>query len=162
MHKHTIKPFNNTTKQRNSHHDPIIAGPMLLVRCVEKLLAWKIGRSQESPKSDQERTKTEHKLLFLKLFGHPRDIPAKTPGYPAKKFGFHGFRRTYRTFWPPPLHVEDPHPTRRYLDQKFWAWVPFAPKTKEDQGKGRRHPNRENPAFETPPLYRPLTSNRNN
>ena len=49
--------------------------------------------------------------LFLKLFGCPRDIPAKVPGYPAKKLGFPGHRRTYRTFWAPPLHVEDPHPT---------------------------------------------------
>ena len=45
--------------------------------------------------------------------------------YPAKKFGFPGFQRTYRTFWSPtPLHVEDPHPTRRYPDQKVWVWVP--------------------------------------
>ena len=64
--------------------------------------------------------------FFLKLFGHPRDIPAKIPGHPAKKFGFRGFRRTYRTIWPLPLHVEDPHPTpRRYLDQKVWVWAPF-------------------------------------
>ena len=45
---------------------------------------------------------------------------------PAKKFGFPGLQRTYRTFWPPPLHVEDPHPTRKYLDQKVWVWVPFS------------------------------------
>ena len=49
----------------------------------------------------------EHKLLFLKLFGRPWDIPGKIP---AKKFGFPVFRRTYRTFWPSPLQVEDPHP----------------------------------------------------
>ena len=29
-------------------------------------------------------------------------------------------------FWPPPLHGEDPHPTRRYLDQNIWVWAPFA------------------------------------
>ena len=64
--------------------------------------------------------------LFLKLFGHPGISRAKIPGYPATKFGFPGFRRTYRTFWPPPLHVEDPHPTRKYPDQKVWVWVPFS------------------------------------
>ena len=42
------------------------------------------------------------------------------------KFGFPGFRRTYRTFWPPPHHVEDPHPTLAYPDQKVWVWVPFS------------------------------------
>ena len=60
--------------------------------------------------------------LTLKLFGRSRN--AKTPGYSTKKFGLPGFRRTYRTFWPSPLHVEDPHPTRRYPDQKVWVWVP--------------------------------------
>ena len=64
--------------------------------------------------------------FFLKLFEHPRDIPAKIPGDPAKMFGFPGFRRTCRTFWPPHLHVEDPHPTRRYPDQKVWVWVLFS------------------------------------
>ena len=34
-----------------------------------------------------------------------------------------GLRRTYRTFSPPPLHAEDPHPTRRYLDPKVWVPV---------------------------------------
>ena len=63
----------------------------------------------------------EHKrFLFLKLFGLPRDIPAQSPGYRAKKFGFPGFRRTYRTFGPPPLYVEDPHPTGKYPGSKVW------------------------------------------
>ena len=33
----------------------------------------------------------EHKLLFLKLFGGPRDIPAKSRDIPPKTFGFSGF-----------------------------------------------------------------------
>ena len=57
--------------------------------------------------------KLNRDLFFLKLFGRPQDIPPKIPGYPAKKFGFPGLRRTYRTFWPPPVHVEDPHPDIR-------------------------------------------------
>ena len=28
-------------------------------------------------------------------------------------------------FWPPPIHVEDPHPNPKYPDQKVWVWVPF-------------------------------------
>ena len=35
-------------------------------------------------------------------------------------------RGTYRTFWPPPLHVENPHPTGGYPDPKVWVWVPFS------------------------------------
>ena len=64
-------------------------------------------------------------LLYLKFLGHPWDIPAKIPGYPAKSLvslGLEGYREP---FWPPPLHVEDPHPSRRYPDQKVWVWVPF-------------------------------------
>ena len=33
----------------------------------------------------------EHKLFFLKLFGHRRDIRAKSRDIPPKKFGFPGF-----------------------------------------------------------------------
>ena len=65
-------------------------------------------------------------FVFSNFFGHPRDIPAKISGYPAREFGLPGFRRTYRTFWPPPVHAEDPHPTRRYPDRKVWVWVPSA------------------------------------
>ena len=41
--------------------------------------------------------------------------PGKIPGYPAKRVWFPGFRGTYRTFWPPPLHGKT-HPTRKYPD----------------------------------------------
>ena len=70
--------------------------------------------------------KLKTNLFFSNFFGHTRDIPAKIPAYPAKQFGFRGFRRTCRTFWPPPLHVEDPHSSRRYPDQKVWLGVPFS------------------------------------
>ena len=50
--------------------------------------------------------KIEDKLLVFSNFsGTPGNIPPEIPGYPAKKFGFHGFRGTYRTIWPP-------HPSR--------------------------------------------------
>ena len=61
--------------------------------------------------------KIEH-IPFFQTFQAFRDILAKILGCPAKKFAFPGFRRTYRTIWPPPLHVKDPHPTRRYPGPK--------------------------------------------
>ena len=63
--------------------------------------------------------------FFSQTFRVPPGYPGKLREYPAKKFGIPGFWRTYRTFWPPPLHVEDPHPTWRYPDQKVWVWVLF-------------------------------------
>ena len=56
------------------------------------------------------------RILNTDFFFANIDIPAKIPGSPAKMFVFLGFRGTYRIFWPPPLHVEDPHPTGRYPD----------------------------------------------
>ena len=56
--------------------------------------------------------------FFSQTFRALPGYPGKFPGYPAKKVWFPGFRGTYRTFWPPPLHVEDPHPTREYPDSK--------------------------------------------
>ena len=32
---------------------------------------------------------------------------------------FPQFQGAYRSFWPQPLDMEDPHPTKRYLDPKF-------------------------------------------
>ena len=61
-------------------------------------------------------------FFFLTLFGHPRD-PSKIPGYPAKKVWFPGVSQT---FWPPPLHVKDPHPSRRYPDPKVWVYALFS------------------------------------
>ena len=67
-------------------------------------------------------TQTFFSQTFRALLGYP----SKIPGYPAKKVWFPWFRGTYRTFWPPPLHVEEPHPTRKKLDPKIWVWVPFS------------------------------------
>ena len=79
-------------------------------------------------------------LFFSNFSGAPGiSRQAKILGYPARKFGFPGLRRTYRTSWPPPLHVKDPHPTRRYPDQKVWVWVPFSSMIlSSDKNKGRR------------------------
>ena len=64
--------------------------------------------------------------FFLKLFGQFRDIPAKSRDIPPKKFDFPGFEGRIELFAPPPVHVEDPHPTRKYPDQKVWVRVPFS------------------------------------
>ena len=69
-------------------------------------------------------------IFFLKRFGRPRDIPTKSQDIPgaggAPKIWYPWVSRTYRIFWPSPLHAADPHPTRRYPAQKVWVWVPFA------------------------------------
>ena len=70
-------------------------------------------------KKNKNRGQKLDTTFVLKLFGRPWDIPPN-PGI------FPGFRRTCRTFWPPPLHVEDPHPTQTCPDQKVWVWVPFS------------------------------------
>ena len=64
--------------------------------------------------------------FFSQTFRAPPGYPGKVPGYPAQKVWFPWFRGTYRTFWPPPVHVEDPYPTGKYPDQKVWVWVPFS------------------------------------
>ena len=64
--------------------------------------------------------------FFSQTFRAPPGYPGKIPGYPAKKVRFPWFRGTYRTFWPPPLHVEDPYPTGKYPDSKVWVCALFS------------------------------------
>ena len=64
--------------------------------------------------------------FFSQTFRALPKYPSKIPAYPAKKVWFPWLRGTYRTFWPPPLHMEAPHPTRKYPDSKVWVWVPFS------------------------------------
>ena len=65
-------------------------------------------------------------FFFSNFSGTPGISRQKSRDIPPKSLVFHGFRRTYRTFWPPPLHVEDPHPTRKFPDQKVWVWLLFS------------------------------------
>ena len=48
-------------------------------------------------------------LYFLKLFGHPRDIPAKSRDIPPKNL-VSLVSKDIPNFWPPPLHVQNPPP----------------------------------------------------
>ena len=79
-----------------------------------------------SARSVPTRAQNWTRTFFSQTFRAPPGYPSKIPGYPAKKVWFPWFRGAYRTFWPPPLHVEDPHPTRKYPDSKVWVWVPFS------------------------------------
>ena len=64
--------------------------------------------------------------FLFQTFRAPPGYPGQNLGISRQKVGFLGFRRTYRSFWPPPLHVGEAQPTRRYPDQKVWVWAPFS------------------------------------
>ena len=80
--------------------------------------------SSDSLSPTNRERKLNTNIFFLKLFGRPRDVPTN-PGISRPKSLIPWFRGTYRTFWPPPVHVEDPYPTGKYPDQKVWVWVPL-------------------------------------
>ena len=78
--------------------------------------------------------------FFSQTFRAPPGYPGKIPRYPAKKVWFPWFQGTYRTFWPPSIHMEDPHPTRKYPDQKVRGLGSFSSLTNVCNGlKGNRH-----------------------
>ena len=57
-------------------------------------------------------------FLFSNLSG--------APGIPAKIPGSMGFEEHTELFGPPPLDVEDPYPTGKYLNRKVWVCAPFS------------------------------------
>ena len=92
-----------------------------------------------SPRGEEFRSLTSTLSLFrerkfntnffvLKLFGHRRDILAKSRDIPPKKFDFPGFEGhaelfgTHPLTWRRPLPLED----KKFPDQKVWVWVPFS------------------------------------
>ena len=84
------------------------AAPFLYVY----VLFWGLALIARQKKNRGRELNTN--LFFLANFsGAPGIAQAKSRDIPAKKCRFPGIRRTYRTFWPPPLHVEGPHPIRR-------------------------------------------------
>ena len=58
-------------------------------------------------------------FFFLKLFGHPRDIPAKSRDIPPKKFDFPGFEGHTELFGPQPFVWKTPTPPENIRTQKF-------------------------------------------
>ena len=72
---------------------------------------------------DENRTLT----FFLKLFGHRRDIPAKSRDIPAKKFDFPGFEGHTELFGPHPSTWKTPTPPENIQTQKFRFGFLFVP-----------------------------------
>ena len=58
-------------------------------------------------------------FFSLKLFGHPRDIPAKSRDIPPKKFDFPGFGGHTELFGPHPFVWKTPTPPENIRAQKF-------------------------------------------
>ena len=85
-----------------------------VINCRKLSWHWKASNGKHQSLGDENWTQT----FFLKLFGHRRHIPAKSRDIPPKEVWFPWFRGTYRTFWPPPLHVEDPYTTGKYPGSK--------------------------------------------
>ena len=66
-------------------------------------------------------------FFFLKLFGHLRDIPAKSRDIPLKKFGFPGFEGHTERFGPHPFTWKTPTPPEDIRTQKFGFGFLFLP-----------------------------------
>ena len=64
--------------------------------------------------------------FFLKLFGHRRDIPAKSRDIPPKKFNFPGFEGHTELFGPHPFTWKTPTPPEQYPDSKVWVCALFS------------------------------------
>ena len=97
--------FNPT--QMNSH----MTGPgLLLSRYLNEII------------EEENCTQT----FFLKLFGHPRGIPTKIPGYPFKSFVSLGFEGDTGLFGPHPFTWKTPNPPEDIRTKKFGFWVPFS------------------------------------
>ena len=67
---------------------------------------------------EKNRTRELNTNLFLKLFGHPRDIPANWRDIPPKSLVSLGFEGHTELFGPHPFTWKTPHPTRKYPDQE--------------------------------------------
>ena len=63
-------------------------------------------------------------FISLKLFGTPRVSRQKSRDIPPKSL-VPWVSKDIPNFLAPTPSREDPHPTRRYPDQKVWVWVPF-------------------------------------
>ena len=64
--------------------------------------------------------------FFFSNFSGTAGISQQNPGISRQKSLISLLSRGIPNFLPPPLHVEDPHPTGRYPDPKVWVWVRFS------------------------------------
>ena len=87
----------------------------------------------------KNRTQT---FFFLKLFGHFRDIPAKSRDIPPKKFDFPGFEGHTELFGPHPFTWKTPTPPENIRSKKFGFGFVFlaleAPKGHPSKGHRKR------------------------
>ena len=102
----TGRTFHRTTEVIPCHpwksKSPFVSRPVTLnatIQCPGRPVMLVIDRECSS-----REQKLNINFFFLKLFGHRRDIPAKSWDFPPQKFDFLGFEI--------------------YLDQKVWVWVP--------------------------------------
>ena len=66
-------------------------------------------------------------FFFLKIFGHFRDIPAKSRDIPPKKFDFPGFEGRIELFGPHPSTWKIPTPPENIRTKKFGFGFLFPP-----------------------------------
>ena len=72
-------------------------------------------------------TRIEHKLFFFELFGHFRDIPAKSRDIPPKSLVFLGFKGHTKLSGPHPFTWKTPTPLEDYRTKKFRFGFLFLP-----------------------------------
>ena len=98
--------------------DCLVQGPTEFLNCPQK--------SIREGASSLFRGRELNINFFFWNFSGAVGISRQTPGISRpKKVWFPWFRGTYRTFGPPPLHVEDPYLNGKYPDSKVWVWVSF-------------------------------------
>ena len=77
-------------------------------------------------------------LFFFKLFGHFRDIPAKSRDIPPQSWFSLGFEGHTELFGPHCFRMEDPHPTGGYPDPKAGVCALFSCLSQR-RGAKRKH-----------------------
>ena len=72
-------------------------------------------------------TRTKHQPFSSQNFSDTSRISQQNPGISRPNVWFPCVSRDIPNFLtPPPVHVEDPHPTGKCPDQKVWVWVPVS------------------------------------
>ena len=77
--------------------------------------------------SQNRERKLNTNFFFLKLFGHPRDIPAKCRDIPPKKFDSLCFEGHIELFGPHPFTWKTPTPLENIRTKKFGFGFLFLP-----------------------------------
>ena len=120
---------------------------------------FQVSKTSQKTVSKNRGQKSNINSFFSNFSGAPwisqQDIRPKTYHFPD--FEWHT-----KLLWPPPLHIKNPHPTRRYPDPKVWGWVPFLAWKKSSGPSGPAEGRQNNHSLETlyvwpsPDLFDPL------